>query len=521
MAFIMGMDFGNWFSYLCYVNDNQAFGGRLGSKPKDLLPNNRPNDNGYPSIFFYSKSAADKCTDPNRRPPWYGYEALRRKASPASHRVRGLKRKMGQPLQLDDWDGDVDKAITLLIQYLVREGNKVLQTEEMTTTNQLSLAYPATFNTAQVLHLKDLAQAATLEDGRHVQVVGMIAEPAAGALDYLAEHGHTDHDYTVLTYDLGGGTFDLAVVTAYPQGKTSASGGTYYYDVEKTGGLATVGGCDFDREMADLLRRKAPQNVRFDEEKLMVDAENAKIDLTDGTETEVSIIATDSRAVELTVTRDEFERAAAPLMRQTIEETRRVLAEYATTGKPAPEFIVLTGGASQMPMVRRELEENFPQFRGKVACYRPNRAIAYGAARYGTPVSDFVQMRVRYDLGIRLYHRNTDDLFVDVMIPAGSPLPFTSENNISETRAEDQMQSFFVVMEGRFDNPDPEEIDTDFRRIVSVSLDFGRKVPKGTECASRLIVDKNGLLTIEAREADDSAGSKPVSVSCQLENLSN
>ena len=261
--------------------------------------------------------------------------------------------------------------------------------------------------------------------------------------------------------------------------------------------------------------------VRFDEEKLMVDAENAKIDLTDGTETEVSIIATDSRAVELTVTRDEFERAAAPLMRQTIEETRRVLAEYATTGKPAPEFIVLTGGASQMPMVRRELEENFPQFRGKVACYRPNRAIAYGAARYGTPVSDFVQMRVRYDLGIRLYHRNTDDLFVDVMIPAGSPLPFTSEDNISETRAEDQMQSFFVVMEGRFDNPDPEEIDTDFRRIVSVSLDFGRKVPKGTECASRLIVDKNGLLTIEAREADDSAGSKPVSVSCQLENLSN
>ena len=44
MAFIMGMDFGNWFSYLCYVNDDPAFGGRLGSKPKDLLPNNRPND---------------------------------------------------------------------------------------------------------------------------------------------------------------------------------------------------------------------------------------------------------------------------------------------------------------------------------------------------------------------------------------------------------------------------------------------------------------------------------------------
>lgn len=520
MAFIIGLDFGNWFSYPCYICDIGGSGGRLGNRPKDLLPNNRPNDNGFPSVFFYSKAAAEKCTDPKRRPPWFGYEAMRRKATPADHRVRGLKRKMGQPLQLDDWGGGVDEAITLLIQYLVREANKVLQTEEMTTTNQLSLAYPATFNTAQVLHLRDLAQKATLEDGRRITVVGMIAEPAAGALDYLAEHGRTDRDYTVLTYDLGGGTFDLAVVTAYPGGKKSADGRVYYYDVEKTGGLAKLGGCDFDREMAALMRRKAPKNVRFDEEKLMADAENAKIELTDSTETDISIIATDSRAVELTVTRDEFERAVAPLTRQTIEETRRVLAEYATTGKPAPEFIVLTGGASQMPVIKRELEKNFPQFRGKVACYRPSKAISYGAARYGTPVvANNVQMRVRYDLGIRLFRRNSDKMFVEVLVPAGSVLPFTSKDHFSETRTEGQTSALFTVMEGRIDNPDPDKVDTDFRSIAWVSLEFGRKVPKATACVSHLVIDKNGLLTIEADESDDSAGTKPVSVSCRLENI--
>ena len=60
---------------------------------------------------------------------------------------------------------------------------------------RLALAHPATYTVPQMLHIKALAEKATLEDGRHVQVVGMIAEPAAGALaDFLYPQGGTARD---------------------------------------------------------------------------------------------------------------------------------------------------------------------------------------------------------------------------------------------------------------------------------------------------------------------------------------
>ena len=140
-----------------------------------------------------------------------------------------------------------------MIQHCIRRANKQLEARFLITTNLVSLSYPATYTCAQRQRLIELAEEATLEDGTKVEVFGTIAEPAAAALDYLAEFAKTDKDTTILTYDLGGGTFDLALVAAYPKGRKRQTGETYYYDIINARGISKLGGVEFDDVMYKLL----------------------------------------------------------------------------------------------------------------------------------------------------------------------------------------------------------------------------------------------------------------------------
>lgn len=499
--YIIGLDFGNSFSFPCYIPELDLSVSRLGGRPVDLLPPNM--HYGYPSVFFYSKVAADRCRDRNQPPPpWCGEDAVKARATPKGNRIRNLKRHLGQELKLDDWSGSYDDVIVQLIQYLMQRANEVLKTEVLTTSNLLSLSYPATFTRAKCSHLKNLAEKATLEDGTHVKVVGMIAEPAAAALDYLVENGRAQQESTVMTYDLGGGTFDLAVVSAYPQGRKNANGQLYFYDIESTGGLEKMGGTEFDEVMLRLLKSRIPSGQTVPPDTLSELAVTAKEALSRDEEVETEVFSTTGEMVYLTVTRAEFETKAMPLVQKTIDETRRMLKD--SMGRK-PELIVLTGGASQMPIIRRELEKAFPEYRGKIVMYRPSKAIAYGAARYGTPqegaeTGKDVQQRVPRDIGVEFYVGDTDKLHVRTYIPAGTPLPFSGEYIKSYTRKDNQTRTLFEVYEAKVENPDEFKVDEDYTEIMSVTLDFGRAVPKDTVVESRLVLDRNALLTVEARD---------------------
>lgn len=520
--YIIGLDFGNSFSFPCYIPELDLAVGRLGGTPRDLLPADM--HYGYHSVFFYSKKAADRCRGRLvAPPPWCGEDAVKARATPVSNRIRNLKRHLNQPLKLDDWEGSYDDAIVQLIQYLMRRANEVLETDTLTTSNLLSLSYPATFTRAKCSHLKSLAERATLSDGTHIQVVGMIAEPAAAALDYLVENGREKQETTVMTYDLGGGTFDLAIVSAYPQGRKNVNGQLYYYDIESTGGIEDLGGTEFDEVMYRLLQAKVPKGEKVPEDSLRRLAETLKVDLSRDMESEAEMYSITGEAITLTVTREEFERKALPLIQRTIQETQRTLRE--SRGKE-PELIVLTGGASQMPAIQRELERAFPQFQGKIVMYRPSKAIAYGAARYGTEedrsdpvVENVVQQRMPRDIGIRFYIRDTEEQYIDTCIHAGTPLPYSSDFERSATHFDDQKTSYFAVFEAKVEHPDNRQIERDYTEIMGVTLEHGGPVPKGTVSESRLVLNKDGLLKVEAR--DPSKPDKPpVHNECTLKNLS-
>lgn len=511
---IIGLDFGNFNSFACFISDFDI-GTRMGGTVHDLLPPRL--QEGIPSVYFYSKRVGETLL---------GENAVRPRAVPLQNRLRYLKRHLGETTQLDGKTISYDQAITEVIQHCIRSANKQLNDGWRMTTNLVSLSYPATYTFAQRQRLIELVEKTTLEDGTRVKVYGTIAEPAAAALDYLAEFAKSNKDTTVLTYDLGGGTFDLGLVSVYPRGRKNRDGYTYYYDIINTRGISKLGGAEFDDVMFRLLSGKVRVPLNSHTTATLRNlAETTKVELSTSTE-EIPQLYVGDDYIDMPITRREFEEASKDLLMRTIEETRKILQDHPNQ---KPEIILLTGGASQMPMVQREMENAFPQYKGKIIYFRPSRAIAYGAARFGTAeknsdprngtVPGGVQKKVMYDLGVRYFNGEKDSSgHITVFISAGTEIPFTSKTVKSSKLSEGQF-SEFRVYEANKANPNLENVADDFIEIMSVEIDHKRNVPKGHPHESRMQVDNSGVLKIEAR--DTSSPNLPFEeATVELKNLS-
>ena len=373
---IIGLDFGDCSSELCFIEDMDSVT-RTGGNVHELLPPQYSGGGGgIPSVYFYSK----------KKGVFYGYDAMSSRATPETNRLRYLKRRLGETATIDGKLVFIDDAITEVIQYCVRLANVQLEENFRKTTNLISLSYPATYTCAQRQRLIELAEKATLEDGTHVKVCGTISEPAATALDYLAMNGKTDKETTVLTYDLGGGTFDLALVAAYPKGRKNALGGTYYYDIINHRGLDKVGGKAFDDAMYELLLEKVNEELLGDEltqrEVYSIRntvAEKAKIELSSMDVVNPEIVH-DDEMLDIEVTREEFEDKTKALLRQTIRLTKDLLKDHPEN---KPDYILLSGGPCEMPMVEAGLKKYLKEYADRIIKYRPQLAVAAGAARYG------------------------------------------------------------------------------------------------------------------------------------------
>lgn len=509
---VIGLDFGNYNSFTCFISDFDT-GTKMGGIVHDLLPQGL--NDGIPSVFFYSKNIGILC----------GEDAVRNRAKPVQNRMRYLKRHLGQDMVVDEKNISYDSAITEVIQHCVRKANEQLKSGYQVTTNLISLSYPATYTFAQRQRLIELAEKATLADGTRVKVYGTIAEPAAAALDYLAEFSQSTKETTILVYDLGGGTFDLALVSAYPAGRKNSEGNLYYYDIINTRGLAKVGGVEFDEIMFNLLSKKFNVPLKpAHKNTLRRLAETVKVDLSSDEYAEPELVYNDDY-LSAHVTRAEFETASRELLMKTINATKEILNDHPNQ---QPEFILLTGGASQMPMVQRELEVALPDFKNKIMYFRPSRAIAYGAARFGTseantdPVwkTSAVQQRTMFDIGVRFFKGIDDEKgHISTYIKAGTPIPCAAEYQKSSTMYEKQRYSRFRVYEANKAHPDPEEVYDDYKEIMYVEIDHEKEVMVGTKNETRLVIDRLGVLTIEAREVEK-PGKPLIKNTVELKNLS-
>ncbi|KAF7403975.1 hypothetical protein HZH68_006769 [Vespula germanica] len=238
------------------------------------------------------------------------------------------------------------------------------------TVRDAVITVPAYFNDSQRQATKDAGAIAGLN------VLRIINEPTAAALAYGLDK-NLKGERNVLIFDLGGGTFDVSILTI-DEGSL--------FEVKSTAGDTHLGGEDFDSRLVDHFckefERKYKKNMRSNARslrRLRTAAERAKRTLSSSTEATIEIDALYEGIDFYTkISRARFEELCADLFRSTLEPVEKALAD-AKLDKRSVDDVVLVGGSTRIPKVQSMLQ-NF--FCGKQLnlSINPDEAVAYGAA---------------------------------------------------------------------------------------------------------------------------------------------
>merc|ERR1711907_490942 len=232
---------------------------------------------------------------------------------------------------------------------------------------------PAYFNDSQRQATKDAGTIAGLS------VMRIINEPTAAAIAYGLDKKGGSSEKNILVYDLGGGTFDVSILTI-DQG---------VFEVLSTNGDTHLGGEDFDQRIMDhfikLFKRKTKIDIKNDKRavaKLKKESESAKRALSSGQQTRVEIenLADGQDLVE-TLTRAKFEELCMDLFKNTMKPVDKVLKD-ADLSKDQIHDVVLVGGSTRIPKVQQLLKDFFGGKEPNKGI-NPDEAVAFGAAVQG------------------------------------------------------------------------------------------------------------------------------------------
>jgi len=237
------------------------------------------------------------------------------------------------------------------------------------TTKKAVITVPAYFNDSQRQATKDAGTISGME------VMRIINEPTAAAIAYgLGSKAKGERN--VLIFDLGGGTFDVSLLTI-DEG---------IFEVKSTAGDTHLGGEDFDNRMVDhfvqefkrINKKDITDNARA-LRRLRTACELAKRTLSSTTQTSIEIDSLyEGIDFHTSVTRARFEELNMDLFRKCMGPVEKVLRD-ANMGKSEIHDVVLVGGSTRIPKVQQLLIEFF---NGKELCksINPDEAVAYGAA---------------------------------------------------------------------------------------------------------------------------------------------
>src|SRR6266852_229138 len=336
------------------------------------------------------------------------------------------------------------------------------------------ITVPAYFNDGQRQATKEAGRLAGLE------VVRLVNEPTAASLAYglnqMAEG-------RVAVYDFGGGTFDISIL--------NIKGGIF--EVLATSGDTHLGGADIDRLLVDMMLDGLPDSIRRDRHvwnSARQVAEDAKKHLSAVEHLQLKL-ELPGRHIKKSLSRGELERLTERLIGRTIECCQRALRD-ANLRPGEVDAVVLVGGSTRMPLVRRRVAEFFA--REPLCSIDPDEVVALGAAvqagvLMGTQSDMLLLDVVPLSLGIetmggvmeRLIHRNTT-------IPTSTTEMFT-------TAVDNQTHVDIHAVQGE------RELAKDCRSLARFKLGPIQTQPAGLpRIEVTFLIDANGILNVTARD---------------------